>query len=60
MNVLLTQYSEISELKEKADKGGGAEEEREGVEGKVSYSVSGDWQITLKKNHMISWKLDFK
>ena len=46
MNVLLTQYSEISELKEKADKGGGAEEEREGVEGKFSYSVSGDLQIT--------------
>ena len=28
-------------------------EEREGVEGKVSYSVSGDLQITLKY-HMIS------
>ena len=29
------------------------EEEREGVEGKVSYSVSSDLQIT-KKYHMIS------
>ena len=28
-------------------------EEREGVEGKVSYSVSGDLQIT-EKYHMIS------
>ena len=32
--------------KEKSSKGGGAEEEREGLEGKVSYSVSGDRQIT--------------
>ena len=38
---------------------GGSEEEREGLEGKVSYSVSGDLQITLKY-HMISLKLDFK
>ena len=29
-----------------SSKGGGAEEEREGIEGKVSYSVSGDLQIT--------------
>ena len=46
MNVLLTQYSEISELKGKSSKGGGAEEERKGLEGMVSYSVSGDLQIT--------------
>ena len=46
MNVLPTQYSEISELKEKSSKGGGAEEEREGLEGKVSYSESGNLQIT--------------
>ena len=32
--------------KEKADKGGSAEEEGEGVEGEVSYSVNGDLQIT--------------
>ena len=32
--------------KEKGSKGGGAEEEREGLEGKVSYSVSNDLQIT--------------
>ena len=32
--------------KEKSGKGGSSEEEREGVEGKVSYSVSGDLQIT--------------
>ena len=30
----------------KSCEGGGAAEEREGVEGKVSYSVSGDLQIT--------------
>ena len=47
MNVLLTQYSEISVLKGKrAVKGGVQKEEREEVEGKVSYSVSGDLQIT--------------
>ena len=33
-------------LKEKSCKGGGVEEEREGLEGKVSYSVSSDLQIT--------------
>ena len=32
--------------KEKADKGRSAEEEGEGVEAEVSYSVSGDLQIT--------------
>ena len=32
--------------KEKADESGSAEEEGEGVEGQVSYSVSGDLQIT--------------
>ena len=32
--------------KEKSGKGRGAEEEREGIEGKVSYSVSSDLQIT--------------
>ena len=58
MNVLLTQYLKFQSWKEKSCEGGGAAEER-GVEGKVSYSVSGDLQITLKY-HMISWKLDFK
>ena len=37
---------EISELKGKSSEGGGVEEETEGVEGKVSYSVSSDLQIT--------------
>ena len=46
MNDLLTQYSEISVLKKKSSKGWGAEQEREGLEGKVSYSVSSDLQIT--------------
>ena len=32
--------------RKKAVKGGGTEEEREGLEGKVSYSVSSDLQIT--------------
>ena len=32
--------------KEKSGEAGGAKEEREGVEGKVSYLVSGDLQIT--------------
>ena len=40
MNDLLTQYSE--------SEGGGEKEEGGEVEGKVSYSVSGDLQITLK------------
>ena len=46
MNVLLTQYSKFQSWKEKSCKGGGVAEEREGVERKVSYSVSGDLQIT--------------
>ena len=46
MNVLLTQYSKFQCWKEKSCVGGGAAEEREGVEGKISYSVSGDLQIT--------------
>ena len=46
MNVLLTQYSKFQSWKEKSCEGGAAAEEREGVEGKVSYSVSGDLQIT--------------
>ena len=41
MNVSLTQYSKFQ-----SGEGGGAEEEREGVKGKVSYSVSDDLQIT--------------
>ena len=32
--------------KEKADKGGSVEEEGEEVEGEVSYSVSGNLQVT--------------
>ena len=32
--------------RKRAVKAGGLEEEREGIEGKVSYSVSGDLQIT--------------
>ena len=32
--------------KEKSSKGRGVEEEREGLEGKVSYSVSSDLEIT--------------
>ena len=32
--------------KKRVVKAGGAEEEREGIEGKVSYSVSSDLQIT--------------
>ena len=50
MNVLLTQYSEISVLKGKDKKivceAGGVKEEGEEVEGEVSYSVSSDLQIT--------------
>ena len=38
---------EISEFEsEKSCEGGGAAEEIEGVQGKVSYSVSGDLQVT--------------
>ena len=57
MNVLLTQYSEISVLKGKERWDRGTKEEGEEVEGEVSYSVSSDLQITSK---MISWKLYFK
>ena len=46
MNVLLTQYLKFQSWKEKSCEGGGVAEEREGVEGKISYSVSGDLQIT--------------
>ena len=46
MNVLLTQYSDISLLKGKTDEDRSVEEEGEVVERKVSYSVSGDLQIT--------------
>ena len=46
MNVLLTQYLKFQSWKEKSCEGGGAAEERERVEGKVSYSVIGDLQIT--------------
>ena len=48
MNVLLTQYLKFQSWKEKSGEGRGVEEEGEAVEGKVSYSVSGDLQITLK------------
>ena len=46
MNVLLTKYSKFQSWKEKSGEGRGGEEEGEAVEGKVSYSVSGDLQIT--------------
>ena len=46
MNDLLTQYLEISVLKEEKTEGGGEKEEGGEVEGKASYSVSGDLQIT--------------
>ena len=47
MNVLLTQYSEISVLKgKKRGDEGCVEEEGEEIEGQVSYSVSSDLQIT--------------
>ena len=46
MNVLLTQYSKFQSWKEKSCEGGAVAEEREGVVGKASYSVSGDLQIT--------------
>ena len=43
MNECFTdQYSKFQSWKEKSGQGRGAEEEREGVEGKVSYSVCGD------------------
>ena len=46
MNVLLTQYSEISVLKRRENKVGGAKEDRGEAKTEVSYSVSGDLQIT--------------
>ena len=46
MNDLLTQYSEISVLKGRGKWRRGEKEEGGEVEGKVSYSVSGDLQIT--------------
>ena len=46
MNVLLTQYLEISVLKGRSRSKQGEKEEGGEVEGKVSYSVSGDLQIT--------------
>ena len=46
MNVLLSQYSKFQSWKEKRGESRGAEEEGEAVEGKVSYSLSGDLQIT--------------
>ena len=47
MNELLTQYSEIFSVERKRKvKEGGEKEEGGEVEGKVSYSVSGDLQIT--------------
>ena len=45
--------------KEEGSQSRGEKEEGGEVEEKVSYSVSGDLQITWKY-HMISWKLDFK
>ena len=47
MNVLLTQYYEISVLKEKSSEAGGVKVEGEGIEGKVSYSASSGLQITI-------------
>ena len=35
-------YCNVPAHEKKADKGGGVEEEREGIEGEVSYSGSGD------------------
>ena len=46
MNVLLTQYTEISVLRGRKYEGGDQKGQGEVVEGKVSYSVSGDLQIT--------------
>ena len=46
MNVLLSQYSNFQSWKEKRDVRRGAEEEGGAAEGKVSYSVSGDLQIS--------------
>ena len=46
MDVLLTQYLEISVLKGREQWRSCEKEEGGEVEGKVSYSVSGDLQIT--------------
>ena len=46
--------------KEEKSEGGGEKEEGGEVEGKVSYSVSGDLKITLKNTIWFPWKLDFK
>ena len=46
MNVLLSQYSNFQSWKEKTGARRGAEEEGGVGEGKVSYSVSGDLQIS--------------
>ena len=47
MNVLLSQYSNFQSWKEKRGARRGVEEEEGGAaEGKVSYSVSGDLQIS--------------
>ena len=46
MNVLLTQYSEISVLKRREKQGGGVKEDRGEAKTEVSHSVSGDLQIT--------------
>ena len=46
MNVLLTQYSEISVLRGRKQWRRDQKEEGGAVEGKASYSVSGDLQIT--------------
>ena len=46
MNDLLTQYSEILCWEKESGEGGDQKEEGGAVKGKVSYSVSGDLQIT--------------
>ena len=46
MNFLLTQYSKFQSWKEEKSQGWCAKEEGGEVEGKVSYSVSSDLQIT--------------
>ena len=46
MNVLLSQYLNFQSWKEKKGERRGAEEEGGAAEGKVSYSVSSDLQIS--------------
>ena len=46
MNVLLSQYSNFQSWKEKRGVRKGAEEEGWAAEGKISYSVGGDLQIS--------------